>query len=114
VINMRGRIVPVIDLRMRLGLSPREPDLSTPIIIVGRSGPAAGLIADGVREVLALPSEAVEPSRPRAAPALAVSGMAHAGDRLILLLDPERLCDSTSRLALPVDSDADARAGARR
>jgi len=111
VINMRGRIVAVIDLRMRLGMSPRKPELSTPIIVVGRSEPAAGLIADGVSEVLALASEAVEPRQPHAAPALAVSGMAHAGDRLIVLLDPKRLCDNTSHLSLSADADARADAG---
>lgn len=111
VINMRGRIVPVIDLRMRLGMSPREPELSTPIIIVGRNEAAAGLIADGVSQVLALASEAVESTQPHAAPALAVTGMAHEGDRLILLLDSKRLCEDAAHLPLPLDGDARAGAG---
>jgi purine-binding chemotaxis protein CheW len=111
VINMRGRIVPVIDLRTRLGMSPRDPELSTPIIVVGRSEAAAGLVADGATEVLALANTAVESPHPRSAPAPAVSGMAHEGDRLILLLDPERLCEDSA----PFPSlDGDPRTGAGR
>jgi purine-binding chemotaxis protein CheW len=98
VINMRGRIVPVIDLRTRLGMPSREPDLSTPIILVGRDEAAAGLIADQAGDVLALPNAAVEPPRSDRAQAPAVSGVAREGDRLILLLDVERLCgDSVHR-----------------
>lgn len=101
VINFRGRIIPVVDLRTRLGMPPREPDLSTPIIIVGRSEAAAGLVADGAREVLALASAAVEAPHRHSSSAPAVSGMVREGDRLILLLDTQRLCDEAAHLPLP-------------
>jgi purine-binding chemotaxis protein CheW len=101
VINLRGRIIPVIDLRARLGMPPREPALSTPIIVVGRREAAAGLLADGAVEVLTLPSEAVEPPDRLPAPAPAVTGMARQGDRLILVLDPRRLCEGLAHPPLP-------------
>ncbi len=103
VINLRGRIVPVIDLRVRLGMAPREQDSSTPIIIVGGGEGAAGLVADGVVEVLSLPSEAVEPPSRLSAPV--VSGVAREDDRLIVVLDPDRLCEGYAHLRLPIDGD---------
>jgi purine-binding chemotaxis protein CheW len=115
VINMRGRIIPVIDLRTRLGLPPREPDLSTPIIIVGGSEAAAGLVADAAGEVLALPSAVVESPHRVPTPVPAVSGVVRQGDRLILLLDSRRLCEGSTHLAAPTGGDAtdgEARAGA--
>jgi purine-binding chemotaxis protein CheW len=102
VINMRGHVIPVIDLRIRLGMSPRDPELSTPIIVVGRSEPAAGLIADGASEVLTFGSGALEAPHPRSTSAAAVSALAHQGDRLILLLDAERLCEDAAHLPLPL------------
>jgi purine-binding chemotaxis protein CheW len=109
VINMRGRIIPVIDLRTRLGMPPHDPDLSAPIIVVGRSEAAAGLVADGASEVLTLRSTAVEAPTPSPGPrssqapaASAVSGMAHEGDRLILLLDAQRLCEEAARVSQPL------------
>jgi purine-binding chemotaxis protein CheW len=114
VINMRGRVIPVIDLRTRLGLPPREPDLSTPIIVVGGSEPAAGLVADAAVEVLALPSAVVESPHRVPTPVPAVSGVARHGDRLILLLDSKRLCEGSTHRAAPPGGDAtdgEARAG---
>jgi purine-binding chemotaxis protein CheW len=106
VINMRGRIIPVIDLRTRLGLPPREPDLSTPIIVVGGSEAAAGLVADAAVEVLALPSAVVESPQRVPTPVPAVSGVARHGDRLILLLDSKRLCEGSTHVAAPTGGDA--------
>ena len=100
VINMRGHVIPVIDLRSRLGFPAHEPDLSTPIVVVGWGEAAAGLVADGTSEVLTLRSDAVEASHPSRAQA--VSGMAHEGDRLILLLDARRLCEEAARVTRPV------------
>jgi purine-binding chemotaxis protein CheW len=101
VINMRGHVIPVIDLCARLGFPAHEPDLSAPIIVVGRSEAAAGLVADGASEVLMLCSDAVEATHPSSRVQV-VSGMAHEGDRLILLLDAQRLCEEAARVARPV------------
>jgi purine-binding chemotaxis protein CheW len=105
VINLRGRVIPLIDLRSRLGAPRREPDLSTPIIAVQANDVAAGLVVDEVVEVLALPREAVDsPDRvTAAAPASALSGVARRGDRLILVLDPQRLLEGSVDLRLPLD-----------
>ncbi|MCX6027835.1 MAG: chemotaxis protein CheW [Chloroflexi bacterium] len=89
--NLRGRAIPVIDLRRRLGLPPEAPGLSTPIIVTHATGRPVGLIADSVSEVITLPADAFEPPDALAGPGRAVSWLAHAGERLILVLDLPRL-----------------------
>jgi purine-binding chemotaxis protein CheW len=87
VINVRGRVIPLVDLQRRLGGPRLEPEVSTSIIVVGAGREAAGLMVDEVVEVLALPSHAVTVPGPLTAAATAVSGVARHGDRLILVLD---------------------------
>jgi len=91
IVNFRGRAIPVIDLRQRLGLPAEMPGLSTPIIVTRATGRQVGLIADSVSEVLALPADALEPPDALAGPGRAVTGLAHAGERLVLILDLPRL-----------------------
>ncbi len=63
VMNLRGRILPVLDLRTRFGLAPLPADKqkSARIVIVESAGRTAGLVVDSVSEVLRLPAGAVEP-----------------------------------------------------
>jgi purine-binding chemotaxis protein CheW len=87
MLNYRGRVVPVVDGRTRLGMPRRDWNLSTPMIVVATGGRAAALVVDEALEVLALPAEAVEPAEDAAGPAASVSAIARHGRRLILLLD---------------------------
>lgn len=103
VINCRGQVVPLIDVRSRLGVAGREPRLSDAIIVVQTDGVVTGLVVDEVVEVLALRSEAVEPRDRVASAAPGVAGVARQGDRLILVLDREQLCDGSLALPLPFD-----------
>ncbi|HEV3465113.1 MAG TPA: chemotaxis protein CheW, partial [Actinomycetota bacterium] len=71
LLDLRGRVVPVMDLRARLGLPPATPGLSTPICVVEAGGRAFGLVADAVTNVhpLLAPVERLEVmARPRLAP----------------------------------------------
>jgi purine-binding chemotaxis protein CheW len=98
VINVRGRVIPLMDLRTRLGGPRIEPDVSTPIIVVEADHTAAGLVVDEVVEVLALSCDAVSRPGPLTSAATAVSGVARDGDRLILVLDCGCLCRGTADL----------------
>lgn len=89
VINLRGRIIPVIDLRRRFGMPPGERTDRSRIVVVEISGRVLGFIVDGVHEVLRISRQIVEP-----APAMVCSidtefieGVAKLEDRLIILLD---------------------------
>jgi purine-binding chemotaxis protein CheW len=103
VIDLRGRVIPVIDLRRRLGMPQRAPDLSTPILVVRGRGVTAGLVADEVVEVLALPCRAWSPSDRVAAPRSAVSSAIRYADRLLLILDTGRICEGSADLSLRDD-----------
>lgn len=93
VLNLRGAIVPVIDLRIRFGLDRVPYDASTVVVVVRvpteRGERTAGVVVDAVSEVLHVPATDVKP-----APALTgtveqsfINGIAQVGERLVMLLD---------------------------
>jgi purine-binding chemotaxis protein CheW len=91
VTNLRGKVLPVIDLHKRFGLPTRPADKNSRIIVVAVQGKEVGMIVDGVSEVLTLPEQVVE-----AAPAIAttvdsafITGIAKLDGRLVILLDLE-------------------------
>ncbi len=92
VINLRGRIIPVISLRKRFGLAQREADKQTRIVVVEVNGTVLGFMVDAVSEVLRLPASAVEPP-PRLGRVQReyVHGVGKLDNRLLILLDIDRL-----------------------
>jgi purine-binding chemotaxis protein CheW len=102
VINFRGRVVPLIDVRGRLGAPTLETDLATPIIVIQSGAVAAGLVVDEVLEVLTARSDSMGLAGPIAA-ASVVSGVVREGDRLITVLDLDRLCDGSVDLSFLAD-----------
>lgn len=102
VINLRGRILPVIDLRTRFGFPERAQDDDTRIVVVEIGNQTVGFMADSVREVLRVDVTAIEP-----APELAVGidagylrGVAKLDERLLILLDLESLLSDEEAEAL--------------
>ena len=96
VINLRGRIIPVIDLRKRFNFEKKEPDKLTRIVVVEIEEKIVGFIVDSVSEVLRLPSSKVEPPPPIVAgiDAEYISGVGKLDDRLLILLDLGKLLTS--------------------
>lgn len=107
VFNFRGRFVPVVDLRARLGIPRREPDLSTPIVITAGEAGLFGLVADELVEVLPVSSRQLDASNGQT-PSPAVAAMVRHRDRLVLVLDPDRLHDSSVSAVLPNGIEAEA------
>lgn len=102
VINLRGRVIPVLDLRKRFGLPSDEKTNETRIIVVDVDNKTVGLKVDAVSEVLRLPADTVEP-----APAIVtgaesdyIKGVGKLDGRLLILLDVERILSRTERDAL--------------
>jgi purine-binding chemotaxis protein CheW len=60
VINLRGRIVPIVDMRRRLGLAPSERDATSRIMIVEVSGMTVGAVVDAVTGVIRIPESDIE------------------------------------------------------
>ncbi|TDA69502.1 MAG: chemotaxis protein CheW [Clostridia bacterium] len=89
VINLRGRIIPVIDLRKRFGLPLAEATGSSRIMVVEVGAVVVGLIVDSVSEVLRLPQENIEPTPPivSGVDTAYLRGVGKWNDRLVILLD---------------------------
>jgi purine-binding chemotaxis protein CheW len=93
VINLRGKIIPVLDLRKRFGFPAGERNEHNRIVVVEVKGRVLGFIVDRVHEVLRISSDIVEP-----APAMVcsidsefIAGVGKLHDRLIILLDLVKL-----------------------
>lgn len=103
VINLRGTVLPVIDLRLKFGLPPVDYSKFTVIIIATVSDRLVGLIVDAVSDVLSASQGEIQP-RPDFGDTIDtrfVSGMYRANERLAILLDlPQLLTESD--LAEPV------------
>src|SRR5271157_2845300 len=61
VINLRGKVIPVVNIRRKFGFAERENDEHTRIMIMDVQGITMGLVVDSVSEVLRIPSSTVEP-----------------------------------------------------
>jgi purine-binding chemotaxis protein CheW len=104
VINLRGKVIPVIALRKRFGLAAHPNDKQTRIVVTEVSGAIIGFVVDSVSEVLRIPANTIEP-----APRLGnvnqefVAGVAKLDGRLLILLDVERVMteEESSALASP-------------
>ena len=102
VINLRGRVIPVISLRKRFGFEERGSDEQARIMIMDIQGITIGVIVDAVSEVLRIPSNTVEPT-PHVATSLGtefIKGIAKLEDRLIILIDMDRLIEKTDGAAM--------------
>lgn len=89
VTNLRGSVLPVIDLRARFGLESREDSKQTRIMIVTLGNVKAGIIVDGVSEVLRISDETIEPlpAMLSTVDAAFLKGIARLEKRLIILLE---------------------------
>lgn len=95
VINLRGEIIPIMDLRKRLGLPTRTPDRSTRIMVTETAHNRVGLIVDSVREVLKLPGALIKPATELGIliDEEFVRGVAQKDEQLVVLIDLKRLLD---------------------
>ncbi|HVO75263.1 MAG TPA: chemotaxis protein CheW [Ignavibacteriaceae bacterium] len=102
VINLRGRVIPVIDLRCKLGMDRKPHDKNTRIIVVEVEGKTVGFIVDAVNEVLRIPKNITE-----APPELAtginsefIKAVGKLDDRLLILLDLEKIISAEQKAQL--------------
>ncbi len=98
LINLRGSVVPIVNLRKRFGLANREVDDATRTIVVNIRDKTVGCVVDAVTQVMRINRDQIQPP-PLAVLAIAhdyISGLARLEDRLIIILDIERLFDDQS------------------
>ena len=102
VINLRGEIVPIIDLRKRFGLAHHEDSVDTRIINVEMGDHLVGLIVDAVEEVLNIPSDVIEPPPDlvTTVDSAYLQSIAKLQDRLVILLDLDRVLSTAEQQAI--------------
>ena len=95
VVSVRGQVIPVVNLRSRFGFPRQEFDLRSRLLVMRRDGRTVGFAVDSAREFASIPAGAIQPP-PEEVSGLNghyLEGMAHLGERLVLVLDPGVLFD---------------------
>jgi purine-binding chemotaxis protein CheW len=93
LINLRGSVIPVVNLRRLFGLPAREFDDETRTVIINVGGRTLGYVVDEVTQVMRVAADQIQPP-PVSVAALAkrhIAGLARLDDRLLIILDVERL-----------------------
>jgi purine-binding chemotaxis protein CheW len=96
VMNLRGNIVPIIDLRVKFGLAEPRYDTQTVVIVLNVAKRTIGVVVDGVSDVIAIPASDIKPP-PELGGALDMQylqGLATVGGQMLILIDIERLMSS--------------------
>lgn len=93
VINLRGKVIPIIDLRARFNLERKNHDKNTRIVVVELNGKVVGFVVDSVSEVLRIKSSVTEPPPAIVAGIDAdyITAVGKLDDRLLILLDLEKV-----------------------
>jgi purine-binding chemotaxis protein CheW len=97
VINLRGRVIPVVDLRKRFGLPVTDATNESRVLVVDISGDDIGVIVDAVTEVQRISEDSIEPTTTLVTTedSYYIEGIAKVDDQLLILLDLEKALDST-------------------
>jgi len=93
VINLRGRVLPVLNLRKRLGLSDKEMSKASRIVVTEIGSKVIGLLVDVVSHVIKIPPQYVEPAPEEVLEVDTdyITGVGKLNDKMIILLDLEKL-----------------------
>ena len=104
VINLRGKVIPVVDLRRRFGLPTSEHTRATRTVVVEIGDQVVGIIVDSVSEVLRVSTSTIEPPSPVVAgiDSEYLHGIAKLPERLVILLDLDRVLAREERRAIEI------------
>ncbi|TFW72841.1 chemotaxis protein CheW [Methylotenera oryzisoli] len=96
VVNLRGKIVPIVDLRIKFNLGKVEYNEFTVVIILNLHGRVVGIVVDGVSDVIALKEEQIRdvPSLVTSIDTKYIVGLATLDQRMLILVDIEQLMTS--------------------
>jgi purine-binding chemotaxis protein CheW len=102
ITNLRGTVLPVIDLRKRFGLAATESTKDTRIVVIEMNGSVVGMIVDAVTEVLRISPEAIEPPSPLVTTidSAFITGIAKVDGRLVILLDLSKVFSMHEKIDL--------------
>jgi purine-binding chemotaxis protein CheW len=96
VINLRGRVVPVVDMRLKFRMAERQYDQVTVILIVEVKGKEVGMIVDSVSDVIEIPRNKIQETHQFKASIEAdfIKGIGNLDNMLVILLDVDRILSS--------------------
>ncbi len=98
VINLRGRVIPVMDMRLRFGLPSRDYDERTCVIVVEVNDCIMGLVVDRVKEVVEIAAGQIEPPPSHGGEGSYIQGLGKIEDEVKILLDIESLVGGTEEI----------------
>lgn len=109
VTNLRGEVIPVISLRKRFGLEAQNDTENTRIIMLEIKGSMVGFIVDSVTETLRLSEDAIDPPPSNVAGLKAdyLAGVGKLADRLLILLEVDKILTSEENIQLQAFSEQD-------
>ncbi len=99
ITNLRGAVVPVIDLRKRFGLAPQENTRDTRIVIASMGGTKVGLVVDSVNQVIRVPENAIEPppQMSMTVNSAFIKSVAKLDKKLVILLDMDKVLSTEEK-----------------
>ena len=106
VTNLRGTIVPIVDMRLRLACAQAEYNSFTVVIVLNLRERVVGIVVDSVSDVLELKPEQVRPPPDvdSAIEAQCLRGLGSVGERMLILLDIEKLMSSADMGLIALDT----------
>ena len=102
VTNLRGKVVPVVDLRKRFSLPPEDATKDSRIVVVMITNLEVGMVVDGVSEVLTVADGSIEPPPPMvlSIDSTFITGIAKLEDKLVILLDLAKVLSVEEKISL--------------
>jgi purine-binding chemotaxis protein CheW len=96
VVNLRGVIVPIIDLRLKLHLAKADYNEFTVVIILNIKGTMVGVVVDSVSDVVTMPHSAIKaaPQFDAALDGRFITGLANVGERMLIVMNMEAMLSS--------------------
>ncbi len=101
-VNLRGKVIPVLNLRKKFGFADKAADELSKIVIMDVRGVIMGIMVDAVSDVLRIPRDLVEPPPPVSSNVSSefISSIAKLEEGLVILLDMDRLLDEEEHRAV--------------
>ena len=102
IINLRGDVIPIIDLRERLGLDAREATAMTRVIVVQVEGRLLGMVVDSASQVVRIPADQIDPPPPVLGGFSQefITGVGKMDDKLVILLNADAILTVDEKVAL--------------
>lgn len=110
VINLRGKVIPLVDVRARFGFAETLYSDRTVIVVIELGAAPTGLLVDAVFDIAEILPGAIEPARALASSSNLVVGMSKRGDKVSFVLDVERLVGGAEVEGTSASSQHDAHA----